>query len=381
MKDAHKTKKQWIEEAESLRCEITRLEKKEVERQGIEKSLRESEERFKTLYQYNPIALTTWQKRGDDFVLIDYNHADAELTEGREAFFVGKTSCEILRDRPDILNDLYRCFNEKTVVKRETPYLMLATGADKYIAFTSAFIPPDMILVHYEDITRRKTAEDNLRMTAEELRALFSKLIFVGERERKRIANDLHDAIGQYLTAIKFNMEDAMNKLMENQIDHGVKSMRVGIPLIQKLIKEVRRIIMDLRPTILDDLGILATISWFCRKFRGIYLTVRVETDISLEEHQVPEPLKITIFRLIQESMNNAVKHSKADLIRIRLGLVGQRIELSIIDNGKGFNVKHTSSKGLGLISMRERTEGSGGTITVESSKGMGTIICASWPQ
>ncbi len=135
----------------------------------------------------------------------------------------------------------------------------------------------------------------------------------------------------------------------------------------------------------LDDLGLIATLSWFCRRFRTIYSAIRVEQEIEIGEHEVPDALKTVIYRLTQEAMNNIAKHSRADLVRLSLQKANRRMEILIQDNGCGFDPEKTvASKspgcGLGLLSMRERVEYSGGSFAIESGEGKGTIIRASWP-
>ena len=136
---------------------------------------------------------------------------------------------------------------------------------------------------------------------------------------------------------------------------------------------------MDLRPSILDDLGILATLSWFCREFQKIYSHLQVQNQIDIQEQDVPEPLKIVIFRVLQEAMNNIAKHSRGEQVSLALRRINGTVVLTIRDNGIGFDLKN-SRRGLGLSSMKERAELSGGSFTVESSIGKGTLIRASWP-
>ena len=141
---------------------------------------------------------------------------------------------------------------------------------------------------------------------------------------------------------------------------------------------------MDLRPSILDDLGLLATLSWFCRRFQTIYSGIRVDQEIAIEEREVADSLKIVIYRIIQEAMNNVVKHSKADLVRLCLRKIDDRMELILQDNGRGFAAEKALSmentgRGLGLTSMRERVELSGGSLAIESTEGKGTVIRAWW--
>jgi signal transduction histidine kinase len=142
---------------------------------------------------------------------------------------------------------------------------------------------------------------------------------------------------------------------------------------------------MNLRPSILDDLGILATIKWFCRQFESTYSHIRISQSIKIEEHEVPGSLRTVIFRVLQEGLNNVAKHSKAKMVMLLLRKTGQGVQLVIRDNGQGFDVSKAqfsngTTHGLGLNSMRERTELSGGSFEIESTQGKGTTIRASWP-
>ena len=141
---------------------------------------------------------------------------------------------------------------------------------------------------------------------------------------------------------------------------------------------------MDLRPSILDDLGILATIGWFTREFQKVYSHVSVEKQIPAEENQIPDSLKTVLFRVMQEAMNNVAKHSQATKVFLSLRKVNSRLELVIQDDGVGVELDRIISRksekcGFGLSSMRERTELSGGFFSVQSRKGKGTTIQASW--
>jgi PAS domain S-box-containing protein len=235
------------------------------------------------------------------------------------------------------------------------------------------------------DITERKRAEEALKESENRLRALSSQLLTVQENERKRIALEIHDGIGQILTAIKFKVEDITQQMSKGKAIVKEKSLETIIPLIQESIEEVRRIQMDLRPSTLDDLGILATTDWFCREFEKIYSTIHIEKLINIHENEVPAHLRTAIFRVMQEALNNIAKHSKADLVHLSLQKTDGTIELAILDNGQGFNLMEVlsvegSKRGLGLTSMRERTELSGGSFVVESTRGRGTVIRALWP-
>ncbi|HXX35528.1 MAG TPA: histidine kinase, partial [Thermodesulfobacteriota bacterium] len=225
----------------------------------------------------------------------------------------------------------------------------------------------------------RFNLEEELKDSETRLRYLSSQLLAVQETERKRIAVELHDSIGQMLTAIKFKIESIL------QEKNKKKSLEALVPLVRETIEETRRIQMDLRPSTLDDLGVLATLEWFCREYQKIYSHIRIEKEIGLRESDISAPLKTAIYRLTQEALNNIAKHSKADLIHLSLQTMAGRIEVIIKDNGMGFVPEEMLSsekpkKGLGLTSMRERTQLSGGTFEIETTPGAGTTIRASWP-
>ena len=220
-----------------------------------------------------------------------------------------------------------------------------------------------------------------LRNSQMELRLLSSKLIEAQENERKLIARELHDSIGASLTAIIYGLEEALDSACG---EHATQ-LREVLAMAQETVEETRRISSNLRPSILDDLGILATINWFVRQFQGLYDSINIEKHIEVKEGQVAEPLKIAIYRIVQEALNNAAKHSEADTVRISLRLTEERLELTITDNGIGFDQatlldQGEPGKGMGLAGMRERTELSGGSYTIRSKREEGTAVQASWP-
>jgi PAS domain S-box-containing protein len=240
------------------------------------------------------------------------------------------------------------------------------------------------IIVH-QDITERKRTEMTLKESEKQLKLLSSQLLTAHEQERKRFAQDIHDSLGSLLTAIKFGVERVMQQLRKDDLHTEDNTLRSIVSMIQEAAAEVRRIEKTLRPPLLDNLGILPTISWFCREFQSLFESIRIEQDIGVSENDVPESLKIVIFRIVQEALNNIGKHSKADTVRLRLARTDTRIELMIEDNGQGFALEEVSSisgsaRGLGLVSMRERTALSGGICSIDSAKGRGTTVRATWP-
>jgi signal transduction histidine kinase len=155
--------------------------------------------------------------------------------------------------------------------------------------------------------------------------------------------------------------------------------LRELISKVQQVNEETRRIISDLRPSVLDDLGVVPAINWFCREYERVYSHIRVEKQIDLSEGNLRDSQKTAIYRVFQEAMNNVAKHSQASLVSLYLQERNGRIEMRIQDNGQGFDLD-TVRRGLGLSTMRERAQLSGGSFDLESVMGKGTIIRVSWP-
>lgn len=148
-----------------------------TERRTVEQALRESEEKLRAQYKGIPVPTYTWQRIGEGLVLVDYNDAAMAITQGHVASFVGKKDSAMYQSRPAILEDLSRCFAERTSICREMLYEYMSTGETKHLAVSYAFVPPDLVLVHTEDITERKRLEQSLKESEERYRTLFENSI------------------------------------------------------------------------------------------------------------------------------------------------------------------------------------------------------------
>ncbi|MBN1573500.1 MAG: response regulator [Deltaproteobacteria bacterium] len=236
-----------------------------------------------------------------------------------------------------------------------------------------------------KELNERIETEKKLRESEKRLRFLSSQLMTAQERERKRIAQELHDSIGQYLTTIKLRVRQVYDNISDPNKVSILESLDTITTIVQDTIGEVRKIVMDLRPSILDDLGIQATIRWFCREFKITNSNIEITEEIDIEEEELLDDLKIVMYRIIQEALNNVAKHSKADHISLSLFRKTGFVVLKIEDNGIGLDIDRVMSQDdswvhFGLAGMKERTELSGGSFSIESDKGAGTVITARWP-
>ena len=233
------------------------------------------------------------------------------------------------------------------------------------------------------DLTERKLAENKLRESERQLRALAAKILLAQEEERKKIAVELHDSIGSTLSAIKVGIENA--RIRGDRDESRSELLDAPLAMTQLAIDEVRRLMAELRPLVLDDFGVIAALNWFFRQYRTTYPGVHVEVETGIEEQDIPEALKIVIFRIAQEAFNNIAKYSRAEYADFRLVRQDGAINLTIEDNGDGFDLDAVLSKigerqGLGLTSMKERAELSGGSFTIRSVPGTGTTLSVKWP-
>jgi signal transduction histidine kinase len=231
-------------------------------------------------------------------------------------------------------------------------------------------------------IEQRKVLE-NLRESEGRCKLLSSQLLAAQEAERRNIAREIHDSIGQILAAINFGAEDALDKIRRGNSEEAASKLENVVAMVRNASDEVRRIQMDLRPSLLDDLGIEVTINWFCREFQKVYSGIQIEKRIGIDEDQIPQPLKITLYRIIQEAFNNIAKHSNGDRVFLSLESNPLGVALNIEDNGRGFDpeeVRTRYRKGMGLSSMKERAELSGGEFSVQSATGKGTAFSFRWP-
>jgi PAS domain S-box-containing protein len=232
-----------------------------------------------------------------------------------------------------------------------------------------------------EEIEERVRMEQALQQSERELHLLTSRLLTIQEDERKAMALDLHDTIAQNLIAIRIFMETKL-KTMAGSPPPGVSLERIH-SMVGECLAELRRIIDHLRPSILDDLGLLIAIHRLCEEFQEMHHELRLEREITVKEKDIPEQYKIVVYRILQEALNNVSRHSQARSLKVFLRKKTGGVELGIEDDGIGFDANEIRpkrlSEGIGLSSIKERAYLSGGSVSIQSRKGKGTTVIVSW--
>jgi len=229
-------------------------------------------------------------------------------------------------------------------------------------------------------LTRRE-AEESLRSAHTQLQTLSRQLMQVQERERRQLAHDLHDEIGQAVTAIKMNLQ-TMQRVADTSMVQDTLNDSMGI--LDKILQRVRDLSLDLRPAILDDLGLVPAVRWYVeRQAQRAGLVAEVEAD-GVSQGLEPD-LSVACFRIIQESITNILRHAKAAKIHVVLRQSDQHLDLSIKDDGIGFPVREPSDMAagrstLGLLGMQERAQALGGHVTIQSLPDQGTEVRVRMP-
>jgi signal transduction histidine kinase len=250
-----------------------------------------------------------------------------------------------------------------------TESLSIALGAGLLLALASM-----AYIVRLERQTRGRYRE--LAHSRHELERLSSRLVDVQEAERRSISRELHDEVGQSLGALLVDLGSLSTNLPEDRI--RVKERLDHMKSVAELaVGTVRDIALLLRPSMLDDLGLVAALEW-----QGREVSRRSEMEVTVESENVsdtlPDEYKVCVYRLVQEALNNAVRHARARNARVRVVQNQNRIAIEVGDDGRGFQPER--ARGLGILGMEERVKRLGGTLTVDSAPGRGAAIKADLP-
>jgi signal transduction histidine kinase len=229
------------------------------------------------------------------------------------------------------------------------------------------------------DITARRRAEEELETSREQLQDLAAHLQSVREDERSRIAREIHDELGQALTGLKMDISWLASKLPQAQKALREKT-RTMSSLVDSTVQSVRRIATDLRPGILDDLGLAAAIEWLAHDFHA-RAGIACHITATLENLDLEQNVSTAVFRVCQETLTNVARHADATRVTISLRQEGESLTLTVADNGKGISEPEIAGRrSLGLLGMRERARLLGGLLTVAGLPGEGTTVTMTVP-
>jgi PAS domain S-box-containing protein len=347
-----------------------------VERKRAEAALRESEERFAKAFHASPAALSIALL--EDARLLEVNDAFLRMTGYKRDEVIGRSTLELglwldsnqritmdglLRERGTV-TDLEIIFRKKSGKVRNgllSVDLIELSGKPCVLGIA-------------QDITERKRAEAALRN--------YSRLLIEAqEAERQNIARELHDQIGQVLTAIRISLEtirDSSNRAESNAL------IDEGVTIVDEAIQQVRDLSFELRPSLLDDLGLTAALRWYADRFAQ-RTGIHTKTSICPESRiRLPRELETASFRIVQEALTNVARHAQAKNVSIGVRTTNGDLSLSIKDDGIGFNL-HSQTNGellssLGLRGMEERAQGLGGKLEIKSAPREGTEVRVHFP-
>jgi signal transduction histidine kinase len=217
-------------------------------------------------------------------------------------------------------------------------------------------------------------SQDSLRASQERYRSLSRRLLEQQEHERRALARELHDQLGQSLFAVSLNLEVIKGELPPASSERVPESMRA----IEKMIEQVHTLAFELRPSTLDDFGLVGALRFLVAR-HGERARMRASFTATPTDARAPVEIETACFRIVQEALSNVVRHARARHVEVTLTAQDVALEVTVRDDGAGFNVERLRT-GLGLVGMAERAELAGGRLDIESAPGAGTTLRARFP-
>jgi PAS domain S-box-containing protein len=348
---------------------------------AIEK-IKQSEENYRFLFNSSPAAIFIW-----DLTTLEIMEANetAETLYGysRQEFLkMSKLDLRLEEEHDNVKTFARQLLNSTTSIIKENWRHRRKDGRTMMMEVTMhriVYKGRDAVIDMAENVTEKLLMEEELRRSYQDIRQLYTHLQTIREEERAHISRDLHDDLGQLLTSIKMDMVWMGNKL--TSMDYSSK-VRVdeSLQLVDETADTLRRINADLRPEILDDLGLVAALDWYCEEF---FRRTGIKCDFYEDgfEPKADNNVIINIFRIFQEALNNVAKHARATHVLVRIRSEFNAIEITISDNGKGFNVnEEKTTRTYGLLGMRERVNAIRGELKIDSAIGHGTTVRVTVP-
>lgn len=352
---------------------VAELEERIVERNLVEAALRESEERYRELFENARDAMYVHDLDG---TYVSINHAAEKLSGYAREEIVGHNYSEFVAS--EHIKEVRKHFCGKLAQKGETTYevdVIAKDGRRVPVEVSSRAIYEKGVIVGVQgtarDITERKQTQDTLQMFSRQL-------IEAQEEERRRIARELHDQIGQVLTAVKMNLHTIQRTCDGDEASTHIKD---NIEAVDEALRLVRDLSVDLRPPLLDDLGLVTALRWYVDRYAQ---RSRIVADVVVEmkdpNERFSRELETACFRIAQEALTNVVRHARASCVLVRLVKEDDGLFLSVKDNGVGFNPEALRKRApraatLGLLGMQERAHAAGGVIEIDSRASKGTEI------
>ena len=346
-----------------------------TERKKAETELRASEQKYKLLFESNPLPM--WMLTLPDYRFIDVN--SVALLQ------YGYTKEEFLKLSPMDFRPPKDLKKLKALTSTEFRGVHHA-GIWRHKKKDGTIIYVDIVthdinhkgqmrrLVLANNITERHAAEEKLKESYEAIRTLTGYLQNVREQERLNISREIHDELGQLLTVLKMDVS-WLNKKIGGENSMVKEKLSEILNLVDTTVRSIRRIASELRPTLLDDLGLYAAMEWHLEEFER-RSGIRRELVIPENELALSDSLKIGIFRIFQESLTNVARHSEAKNVNVSLLQKDNQLILTIRDNGIGFEEgPMATKKTLGLLGMKERSMMMGGVYNITSARGAGTTV------
>ena len=357
-----------------------------VERQMLE-ALRLREQRFRSLIENSSDAIALL---GGDATVLYASPSTSRILGCPPQEFVNRSFHELVHpDHKQSVQDQFSLLSQQAGVSIPLQFQFLCKdGTSLWIEGIATNLLRDSgvnaIVLNYRDITYRVQAEEHLRSSHDQLRMLSARLQFAREEERTNIAREIHDELGQMLTVLKMDLALFERKLFQTRpatsSRKAVEELHSMSNMIDTIIQSVRRIATELRPEILDELGLKEAIEWELETFET-RTGIRGELTSNIDEIKLDRERSTALFRIFQETLTNVTRHARATKVTARLEQQEQLLTLAVRDNGRGITGPECSnSKSLGILGMKERAHLIGAEIAITGEPGKGTLVRVQLP-